>query len=177
MFTIVDNFASEACEALMHRPRYVTLRLTPRASPVRVSPARRWTQTHGNPRDERSAMRTIDIHEVKVHLFQLVAQAARGESFLIAASGRPRVMVIPVDALEAGGVRRLGSPGAGLSAAEGVDPQGAGRYREALGRVMKLPDGGSEQSHRHVSMKRGGGSRRKKSELSMAERRPLERPW
>lgn len=45
-------------------------------------------------------MRTIDIHEAKAHLLKLVEQAARGESFLIATSGRPRVMVIPVESPE-----------------------------------------------------------------------------
>jgi antitoxin (DNA-binding transcriptional repressor) of toxin-antitoxin stability system len=53
-------------------------------------------------------MRTIDIHDAKSHLFELVEQAARGASFLIAISGRPRVMVIPVEAL---GLSRVRPPG------------------------------------------------------------------
>ncbi len=45
-------------------------------------------------------MRTIDVHEAKVNLFQLVEQAAKGKSFLIAVSGTARVAVLPLDNLE-----------------------------------------------------------------------------
>lgn len=58
----------------------------------------------------RTEMRTIDIHEAKAHLFELVEQVARGESHLIAVAGRPRVMMAPVNAPqdgEAGRVRGL----------------------------------------------------------------------
>lgn len=53
-------------------------------------------------------MRTLDIQDATTHLFQFGQQAARGESFLIATSGTPRVLAIPVDALDAGHVRRIG---------------------------------------------------------------------
>ena len=53
-------------------------------------------------------MRTIDIHEAKVNLFQLVEQAAKGKSFLIAISGTPRVAVLPLDSTQAGHLRRVG---------------------------------------------------------------------
>ncbi len=53
-------------------------------------------------------MRTIDIHQATANLFNLVEQAARGQSFLISVSGRPRVMVIAVDAPAAGHPTRLG---------------------------------------------------------------------
>ncbi len=43
-------------------------------------------------------MRTVDIHEAKTHLSQLVDQAAKGESFIIAKAGRPMVKVIALDA-------------------------------------------------------------------------------
>lgn len=53
-------------------------------------------------------MRTIDIHEATANLFNLVEQAARGQSFLIAIGGTPRVMVIPLEPRQAGHLRRVG---------------------------------------------------------------------
>lgn len=53
-------------------------------------------------------MRTIDIHEAKARLSELVERAARGEPFLIATSGTPRVMVVPLDAPQAGQLGRIG---------------------------------------------------------------------
>src|SRR5436305_14097688 len=43
-------------------------------------------------------MNTIDIHEAKTQLSRLVDLAARGESFVIAKSGKPLVKVAAVDA-------------------------------------------------------------------------------
>jgi prevent-host-death family protein len=53
-------------------------------------------------------MRTIDIHEAKAKLFELIERAARGQSFLIAISGTPRVMVLPLESREARHLRRVG---------------------------------------------------------------------
>jgi len=38
-------------------------------------------------------MQTINIHEAKTHLSRLIAQAQRGEPFVIAKSGKPLVLV------------------------------------------------------------------------------------
>jgi prevent-host-death family protein len=43
-------------------------------------------------------MKTINIHEAKTHLSQLVDAAAKGEPFIIAKAGKPMVKVVPVDA-------------------------------------------------------------------------------
>ena len=43
-------------------------------------------------------MRTINIHEAKTQLSRLVDQAAAGEPFVIAKSGKPMVKVVPLDA-------------------------------------------------------------------------------
>ena len=51
-------------------------------------------------------MRTVNMHEAKTHLSQLVEKAAGGEPFVIAKAGRPMVKVIPLD--EAATPRRLG---------------------------------------------------------------------
>lgn len=43
-------------------------------------------------------MFTINIHQAKTQLSKLVAQAARGESFVIARAGKPLVKVTALDA-------------------------------------------------------------------------------
>lgn len=53
-------------------------------------------------------MQTINIHEAKTHLSRLVDRAAKGESFVIAKAGKPLVKVVPLNAPEAGQVKRLG---------------------------------------------------------------------
>jgi prevent-host-death family protein len=54
------------------------------------------------------AMRIVNIHEAKTHLSRLVDKAAKGESFIIAKSGKPMVKVIAIDAPAAGETRRVG---------------------------------------------------------------------
>ena len=51
-------------------------------------------------------MRTVNIHEAKTHLSQLVDAAAKGEPFIIAKAGKPLVKVVPIDTPPA--PRRLG---------------------------------------------------------------------
>ncbi|MER9896411.1 type II toxin-antitoxin system prevent-host-death family antitoxin [Mesorhizobium sp. M0119] len=53
-------------------------------------------------------MRTVNIHEAKTHLSRLIDRAAKGESFIIAKSGKPMVKVVAIDAPAAGEMRRLG---------------------------------------------------------------------
>lgn len=53
-------------------------------------------------------MDTINIHEAKTHLSRLVEKASRGESFVIAKSGKPMVKVVPLDAPAPEHRRRLG---------------------------------------------------------------------
>ncbi len=43
-------------------------------------------------------MRRVNIHEAKTHLSRLVEQAAAGEPFIIAKSGKPIVKVTAIDA-------------------------------------------------------------------------------
>lgn len=52
-------------------------------------------------------MRTVNMHEAKTHLSRLVEQAAKGEAFLIAKSGKPLVKVMPLDAPRKAGGQRL----------------------------------------------------------------------
>jgi prevent-host-death family protein len=42
-------------------------------------------------------MRTYNIHEAKTHLSRLVDEAEKGEPFIIAKAGKPKVQVIPIN--------------------------------------------------------------------------------
>jgi antitoxin (DNA-binding transcriptional repressor) of toxin-antitoxin stability system len=53
-------------------------------------------------------MRSINFHEAKTQLSRLVEAAARGEGFIIAKAGKPRVKLVAIDAPAAGGRRQLG---------------------------------------------------------------------
>ena len=53
-------------------------------------------------------MKTINMHEAKTHLSRLVEQAAKGEPFIIAKSGKPMVRVTALETPLAGQRSRLG---------------------------------------------------------------------
>jgi prevent-host-death family protein len=53
-------------------------------------------------------MQTVNIHEAKTHLSRLVEQAAHGESFIIAKSGKPLVKVMALNATGVNEQKRLG---------------------------------------------------------------------
>lgn len=53
-------------------------------------------------------MKSVNIHEAKTNLSKLVAEAAKGEPFVISKAGKPLVKVVPLDAPSPHEVRRLG---------------------------------------------------------------------
>ena len=53
-------------------------------------------------------MRTVNMHEAKTHLSRLVKNAADGEPFIIAISGKPMVRVAAVTAPEIKTKRPIG---------------------------------------------------------------------
>ncbi len=53
-------------------------------------------------------MKTINIHVAKTQLSKLVAEAAKGESFVIAKAGKPMVKVTRLDAPAGTRVKRIG---------------------------------------------------------------------
>ncbi|MCL5284146.1 MAG: type II toxin-antitoxin system prevent-host-death family antitoxin [Nitrospirae bacterium] len=53
-------------------------------------------------------MKTFNIHEAKTHLSQLVEQAVKGDSFIIAKAGKPLVKVMPLDSPSPDQTRRIG---------------------------------------------------------------------
>lgn len=53
-------------------------------------------------------MLTVNMHDAKTRLSELVARAVRGEPFIIAKAGKPMVKVVPIDAPEAKAPQRIG---------------------------------------------------------------------
>ncbi len=53
-------------------------------------------------------MKKVNIHQAKTQLSKLVADASKGEPFIIAKAGKPVVKVMPLKAPTAAQVRRLG---------------------------------------------------------------------
>jgi len=75
-------------------------------------------------------MSTVNIHESKTHLSRLVEQAARGESFTIAKSGKPMVRVTAISAATPGAPCRLGFLAGLGSVPEDFDQMGAGEIAQ-----------------------------------------------
>jgi prevent-host-death family protein len=53
-------------------------------------------------------MRTVNMHEAKTHLSRLVAQAAKGEPFVIARAGKPLVKVTAIENVPVDTSKRFG---------------------------------------------------------------------
>ena len=53
-------------------------------------------------------MKTVDIYTVKAHFSKLIEQAANGEPFVIAISGKPMVKVVPLHEDDGRCQKRLG---------------------------------------------------------------------
>jgi len=70
-------------------------------------------------------VRRVNIHEAKTHLSRLVAQAAAGESFVIAKAGKPLVKVMALDAPSPGEMRRLGFMVGEIDVPDDFDSMGA----------------------------------------------------
>jgi len=69
-------------------------------------------------------MQTINIHEAKTHLSRLVEEAAQGNTFIIAKSGKPMVKVSPLSAEELKGVEKLGFMAGEISVPDNFDSLG-----------------------------------------------------
>jgi len=53
-------------------------------------------------------MRTFNIHEAKTHLSRLVDEAEKGEPFIIAKAGKPKVKVVPIETTKTKAKQRIG---------------------------------------------------------------------
>jgi len=69
-------------------------------------------------------MLTVNIHDAKTQLSRLVEQAARGEAFIIAKAGKPKVKVVPLDEAETIKTQRLGFMAGEFSMPEDFDGMG-----------------------------------------------------
>lgn len=78
-------------------------------------------------------MRTVNIHEAKTQLSRLIEQAAKGEPFIIAKSGKPLVKVVALDALEASTGRRLGFMQGEISVPADFDRMGQDEIERLFG--------------------------------------------
>jgi prevent-host-death family protein len=78
-------------------------------------------------------MHTVNIHEAKTQLSQLVEKASKGESFIIARAGKPLVKVTALDSPDAGQARRLGFLAGEISVPEDFDTMGSGQIEALFG--------------------------------------------
>ena len=78
-------------------------------------------------------MQTFNIHEAKTHLSRLVEQAAKGEPFVIAKSGKPLVKVVALDAPAGSEVRRLGFLAGQIAVPDDFDSMGAAEIERMFG--------------------------------------------
>ena len=92
-------------------------------------------------------MRTVSIHEAKTHLYRLVDQAARGESFVIAKAGKPLVKVTRLEPTEV--KQRIGFMAGEFTVADDFD------IMEAL-RSNGFSRAGIEAAARHAGAAVGG---------------------
>lgn len=81
-------------------------------------------------------MQTINIYEAKTHLSRLVDRAANGEPFVIAKAGKPLVKVVPLNAPEAGQVKRLGFLEGQIAVPEDFDQMGKAEIEQLFGDVL-----------------------------------------
>lgn len=78
-------------------------------------------------------MHTVNIHEAKTHLSQLVEKASKGESFIIARAGKPLVKVMALDAPSSKQIRRFGFLAGEISVPEDFDTMGSEQIEALFG--------------------------------------------
>ncbi len=72
----------------------------------------------------KKTIRTVNIHEAKTQLSKLIAQAVKGEPFIIAKAGKPLVRVAAIDAPPPTQVQRLGFMSGQISVPDDFDRMG-----------------------------------------------------
>jgi prevent-host-death family protein len=78
-------------------------------------------------------MRTVNIHEAKTHLSRLVDEAAKGEPFIIAKSGKPVVKVTALDTPTGARISRLGFLAGQIAVPEDFDRMGSTEIEQLFG--------------------------------------------
>jgi prevent-host-death family protein len=69
-------------------------------------------------------MKTVDVHQAKIHLSKLVDEAFEGKPFVIAKEGKPMVKVTALDAPVGEQVKRLGFMIGQISVRDNFDSMG-----------------------------------------------------
>ncbi|WP_110642248.1 type II toxin-antitoxin system prevent-host-death family antitoxin [Salinicola sp. CPA57] len=78
-------------------------------------------------------METVNIHEAKTRLSQLLAKAAEGEGFVIAKAGKPIARVMAIDSPDAGQQKRLGFMKGQFKVPEDFDRMGEEEIADMFG--------------------------------------------
>ena len=78
-------------------------------------------------------MHTVNIHEAKTQLSQLIEKASKGESFIIARAGKPLVKVTALDSPGASQIRRLGFLAGEISVPKDFDTMGSEQIEVLFG--------------------------------------------
>jgi len=76
---------------------------------------------------------SVNMHEAKTRLSQLVAQAARGEGFIIAKAGKPVVRVTAIESPEQGQQKRIGFLAGEFTVPDDFDRMGQEEIAEMFG--------------------------------------------
>ena len=78
-------------------------------------------------------MESVDMHEAKTRLSQLVARAAKGEAFIIAKAGKPVARVMAYDSPEQSQQKRIGFMAGEFTVPEDFDRMGQDEIVEMFG--------------------------------------------
>ena len=78
-------------------------------------------------------MHTVNIHEAKIHLSQLIEEAVKGESFIITKAGKPLVKVTALDAPAVGQVKRIGFMVGEIAVPDDFDRMGSAEIEQMSG--------------------------------------------
>ncbi|KDE41290.1 RelB/StbD replicon stabilization protein (antitoxin to RelE/StbE) [Nitrincola lacisaponensis] len=78
-------------------------------------------------------MESVNMHEAKTRLSQLVARAQQGEGFIIAKAGKPLVRVTAIDSPEPGQQKRIGFLAGQLSIPDDFDRMGEDEIADMFG--------------------------------------------
>jgi len=78
-------------------------------------------------------MESVNMHDAKTRLSQLVARAAKGEAFIIAKAGKPVARVTAYDSPEEGQQKRIGFMAGEFTVPDDFDRMGQEEIFEMFG--------------------------------------------
>jgi len=78
-------------------------------------------------------MESINMHEAKTRLSQLVARASQGEAFIIAKAGKPVARVTAIDSPEQSQQKRIGFMAGQFTVPDNFDRMGEDEIAEMFG--------------------------------------------